>query len=327
MLSAYAWSVPRPYRGELGYGTVSRFLSRWDNLDQRELLRQVSGRAVHTLHPMTVPKLATIAGKCLHGERDCVGRFVNAHTLVPYATAFDTCSSRRRLLSRIRTGESCGAESLRYACRYEGLAALTLRLCPECFVRDTAQVGEPYWHRVHQLPAVYHCPLHGCVLHSSSVRANADIGLRALTPDQAACPFDSSSAIVSSLSRRLESRLLSPSLQAASSPIGQPSRPSSPASYRNALFHLGYEGRGASLRTSKLKADFFRWLDRHGCDFADFGPSNWLLSLISEVPGRPTTLQHLLLRAFIGTNGVLVTRANRSAPSSQLIAKGSHNVQ
>ena len=38
-----------------------------------------------------------------------------------------------------------------------------------CIESDTRIYGEPYWHRIHQLPGVYICPIHGSVIIDSGV--------------------------------------------------------------------------------------------------------------------------------------------------------------
>lgn len=32
--------------------------------------------------------------------------------------------------------------------------------CPLCLISDSSNMGEPFWHRSHQLPSVYYCPTH-----------------------------------------------------------------------------------------------------------------------------------------------------------------------
>ncbi len=44
-----------------------------------------------------------------------------------------------------------------------------LRYCPICALQDRKSLGETYWHRLHQIPEIYDCPLHGCQLLESSV--------------------------------------------------------------------------------------------------------------------------------------------------------------
>lgn len=44
-----------------------------------------------------------------------------------------------------------------------------LRFCPECCRTDRRQYGEAYWRRIHQMPDIDICPVHGCFLINSEV--------------------------------------------------------------------------------------------------------------------------------------------------------------
>ena len=41
--------------------------------------------------------------------------------------------------------------------------------CPHCYQEELDKYGEPYWHRIHQVPGVLVCPHHGCILTKSKV--------------------------------------------------------------------------------------------------------------------------------------------------------------
>jgi hypothetical protein len=43
-----------------------------------------------------------------------------------------------------------------------------LRFCPVCADEDRKRVGEPYWHRVHQISGVVICPIHAVLLEDSN---------------------------------------------------------------------------------------------------------------------------------------------------------------
>lgn len=47
--------------------------------------------------------------------------------------------------------------------------ARRLRYCPQCFDEDIATYGEPYWHRLHQIPGIAVCPRHGCWLADTEI--------------------------------------------------------------------------------------------------------------------------------------------------------------
>ncbi len=44
-----------------------------------------------------------------------------------------------------------------------------LKFCPACIEEDTQKYGEPYWHRMHQVPGVLVCTIHSAILHDSSI--------------------------------------------------------------------------------------------------------------------------------------------------------------
>ncbi|MDR4888384.1 TnsD family Tn7-like transposition protein [Fredinandcohnia sp. QZ13] len=44
-----------------------------------------------------------------------------------------------------------------------------LKYCLDCYNQDQLRYGEPYWHRSHQLPGVYICPIHNSQLVCSDV--------------------------------------------------------------------------------------------------------------------------------------------------------------
>ena len=45
-----------------------------------------------------------------------------------------------------------------------------LRFCPQCIQDDKAKWGEAYWHRIHQIPCVMVCPIHGMPIYDSVVK-------------------------------------------------------------------------------------------------------------------------------------------------------------
>ena len=47
--------------------------------------------------------------------------------------------------------------------------ARRLRYCPQCFDEDIATYGEPYWHRLHQIPGIAVCPRHDCWLADTEI--------------------------------------------------------------------------------------------------------------------------------------------------------------
>ena len=62
---------------------------------------------------------------------------------------------------------------------------------------------------------------------------------------------------------------------------------------------FGFGGRKNELRTTALEADLCKWLGRHKCDPARIGIGRWWLRLMTDIPGRSTPLQHLMLAEYV----------------------------
>jgi len=96
-------------------------------------------------------------------------------TLVPYWLNFDAAP--------LSSGHSAGDKSVKLTSRrsLDRIGQLTLlgslvpRWCPICLREDLKEWGEPYWHRSHQLPNVFVCHLHFCLLRTSCERCGAVI--------------------------------------------------------------------------------------------------------------------------------------------------------
>lgn len=98
-------------------------------------------------------------------------QIIAEHTVLPFYIAFRSPSFAAEAIGAMR-GPGIGA--LKF-----GLGVLTsrfranhpLKACTECMEADRARWLTPYWHRSHQLPGVWICPLHGIPLHQSTLKA------------------------------------------------------------------------------------------------------------------------------------------------------------
>ncbi|ANE45859.1 hypothetical protein SY83_05555 [Paenibacillus swuensis] len=100
------------------------------------------------------------------------------HTLYPYYYSFLTDKQRENLTRSMIKGAGTGRSPNQYA----GLTRSLIRsntqlfLCPLCMKEDINSVGEPYWHRAHQLPGVLVCYKHNVMLHSCCPTCKSAIG-------------------------------------------------------------------------------------------------------------------------------------------------------
>lgn len=79
------------------------------------------------------------------------------HTLLPYYTRFFLTDKKRQVWEALRVGRGSGITSVRTQMP-DGTEGL--KYCPTCYLLDTEKYGEPFWHRVHQIPLLPLCPMH-----------------------------------------------------------------------------------------------------------------------------------------------------------------------
>lgn len=79
------------------------------------------------------------------------------HTLLPYYTRFFEANKKQQVWEALRAGRGSGITSVRTQMP-DGTEGL--KYCPICYLLDTEKYGEPFWHRVHQIPLLGYCPMH-----------------------------------------------------------------------------------------------------------------------------------------------------------------------
>lgn len=95
-------------------------------------------------------------------------RFINENTIFPLLKPFLTQSKCDTLFAAMRFGDQNIYNLIGFT-RVFTKQHYFLRYCRQCFERDAELYGELYWHRVHQLPGVYVCPIHNTVTVESDV--------------------------------------------------------------------------------------------------------------------------------------------------------------
>lgn len=61
------------------------------------------------------------------------------------------------------------------------------RFCPVCLREELEKYGEPYWHRLHQIPGVEICPVHCVLLQNSMIKISGDNRHEFYAADQDNC--------------------------------------------------------------------------------------------------------------------------------------------
>lgn len=148
---------PTPYPGEWWYSVLCRYHVRSGHSKYATTIRELyGGRPM--VHGRLIPggDCAAILSNLPPGMLSIDDVLAN-HTLLPYYTRFFAPDKKRQVWEALRAGHGSGITSIRTQMP-DGTEGL--KYCPTCYLLDTAEYGEPFWHRVHQIPLLPICPMH-----------------------------------------------------------------------------------------------------------------------------------------------------------------------
>jgi hypothetical protein len=97
-------------------------------------------------------------------------RFIADTTIFPLLKPFATLEKIDALTRAMKYGDPNIYNILSFS-RVFTLQHRKLRYCTQCVASDANIFGESYWHRVHQLPGVYICPIHNAATADSAIEA------------------------------------------------------------------------------------------------------------------------------------------------------------
>ena len=148
---------PTPYPDELWYSVICRYHIHSGNSCVKHTLQQLYGAHYYNASLMLCGPvqhiLAQLPDKLLSAKQ-----IILEHTLYPYHARFFPAIRKRAAYGYAQSGDPRAAHRL--GIHQSGFTHHVMRYCPACFAEDIALYGEPYWHRLHQLPDMQICPKH-----------------------------------------------------------------------------------------------------------------------------------------------------------------------
>ena len=149
--------LPTPYPGEWWYSVLCRYHVRSGHSKYATTISELyGGRSM--VHGRLIPggDCAAILSNLPPGVLSIDDVLAN-HTLLPYYTRFFAPDKNRQVWEALRAGRGSGITSVRTQMP-DGTEGL--KYCPNCYLLDTQEYGEPFWRRVHQIPLLSYCPMH-----------------------------------------------------------------------------------------------------------------------------------------------------------------------
>lgn len=297
---------PTPYRDELFYGVVARFSDRMAFPTRIATLAALFGRTHAVATPDLPHGLRVLVERLPRGHPWSVDQIIDDHTTLPYHGPFLSNRTYRAVRELMASDEGstvrtrCGTSTNRVR------PPKFFRSCPLCDRADTEQYGEPYWHRLHQLPGVAVCPVHRLFLQPSSLRldplphrhtffsaAKATLSTTAEPLD----PNDRQHAILLWLAQGTEWLLTQCQLNPGHDFIHR--------RYPELLASHGYVTEGGSIRMDDIRekalAHFTpELLELLQSPIPTSYPAGWLGDLLRKRHTAVAPLRHLLLLNFLG---------------------------
>jgi hypothetical protein len=143
------------------YSGIGRFRDHEGYESDRTLLTDLFGKTTLTA-VMDLPcHLLRLVERLPDKHPYAVKDLIDNHTVLPFYSRFLHHDRMVAIRKDMATGFSTAIHAR------AGLMAGRIRLpdyaqsCDACVDSDIALYGEPYWHRVHQLPGILVCALHG----------------------------------------------------------------------------------------------------------------------------------------------------------------------
>lgn len=155
---------PTSFPDESLFSLIARYHRLSGHHDDRDTLHELFGKHTQIVSSHLPSLLDTLASKLPQAVALDAQDIVDRHTLFPYYRPFLTERQVALSLIAMKGPSASGLKTLMGLIASQVGGGNCYRYCEQCSERDVELVGQPYWHRAHQLPAVHICTQHGTPL-------------------------------------------------------------------------------------------------------------------------------------------------------------------
>lgn len=161
---------PHPYPDEILYSVFARYHCWSGNISAKETLKELFGSTTVSAVVDLPSHLQALIDRMPAGACYTARELIVNHTMFPFYAPFMPDNRAENVFNAMcsNKGNSIHLETGIVAGKI--LVPSFLRFCPQCIQDDKEKWGEAYWHRVHQIPGVMVCPIHGVPIYDSSVK-------------------------------------------------------------------------------------------------------------------------------------------------------------
>lgn len=160
---------PDPYPDELLYSACARYANRVQYPNKQQVMKDLFGKTGLSAI-VDFPTRINFLLSSLKNHNYSADQLINQNTLLPFYEPFISTERAEKIRqemksineNRLRTRLSTNIHQIN--------SPKFLRFCPLCIEDDKNELGETFWHRIHQLPGILVCPEHRCFLQNSSIK-------------------------------------------------------------------------------------------------------------------------------------------------------------
>ncbi len=292
---------PEPYPDELFYSVLARYHLRSSNSSIKDTLRDLfnSDSVVATIDlPSHLNKLCS---NLPLGSTLTSSEMLNKHTLYPLFAPF-LPEDRAQKIKEMMLSENGNGIHMSSGVMASGIKVTKdLHFCPKCFDEDILRYGEPYWHRIHQVPGVFICPIHNTILNKMKLDS---LNRHEFIPLPLKKPMSHSILDENEVSNKTRNLLYEFALEVKDflSLNGKPNLYNSKKNYVHKLHENGYLTATSRIRQAKLHEQFLLF---YGDKFLSLLSSsidienNWLSDIVRKPKKVHHPVRHLLLIKFL----------------------------
>jgi hypothetical protein len=294
---------PEIYPDELLYSVLGRLKCHYGTTSGRRLMIDAFGRDNVKVGAFLQTDLWRLAANIPPPHGITASQLAMENTLLPYVTAYQP-QEVRDWAKALLTTDHQRATAL---CFWYGMTGgdvrlpSTLRYCQTCRENMLNQCGELYWQRVHQLPGVLVCPIHGVPLADSLVSLNQKGLQEYVAADEYNCPPSPLPPVWANQPDLI--RLLMDIAQASASLLTSPP-PARPVAawgeeIQSALRSRGFGCGRFGIDQPVLSDAFLSLLGPLFDIIPNAAPGRWLLKITRRHFKPFAPLRHILIRRLI----------------------------
>ncbi|MCW8930091.1 MAG: TnsD family transposase [Gammaproteobacteria bacterium] len=165
---------PKSYESEILYSLIARYGIHTGTEVQKEIISDLFGVKTAAAIIDFPSHLRELSTRVKDVWSITPQEIIQNHTLLPAYLPFITPEHAEQAIESSMSNYGANIHTRIGISASSVTLPEYLRLCPLCIKEQKINLGETYWRREHQLPGVYFCSVHHCVLHHSDQHYRPD---------------------------------------------------------------------------------------------------------------------------------------------------------